>query len=54
MTTDKMVTIPQSEYKELLDSQRFLNALEDCGVDNWCGYSLACDEYYGGTDFEDA
>lgn len=53
MTTDKMVTIPQSEYKELLDSQRFLNALGDCGVDNWCGFSLACAAYYGEEGPED-
>lgn len=36
-----MVTIPKEEYGELLEDQRFLQALEAAGVDNWVGYDIA-------------
>jgi hypothetical protein len=37
----KTVTVPLSEYQELLAAQRKLNALEGSGVDNWEGYDEA-------------
>lgn len=43
--TQKMVTIPASEYKELLNDQRWLECLQDAGVDNWEGYEYAKDLY---------
>ncbi|MNC53878.1 hypothetical protein D3C75_1033260 [compost metagenome] len=36
-----MVTITQEHYGDLLESRRFLNHLENWGVDNWNGYGLA-------------
>jgi hypothetical protein len=39
------VTITQAEYEKLLGKQRKLSALEQLGVDNWEGYSLAMAEY---------
>ncbi len=42
----KTVTISEEEYKELLDNQRFLLALQNAGVDNWGGYDYALDEYH--------
>jgi len=38
---DCLVTITPEEYKELIDDQQFLYALQACGVDNWEGYSEA-------------
>jgi hypothetical protein len=38
---EEMITIKQSEYEALTESQKFLNALEAAGVDNWDGYSYA-------------
>jgi hypothetical protein len=37
----EMITIKKSEYEQLLEDQRFLNALERAGVDNWDGYEEA-------------
>lgn len=41
------VTITKEEYKDLLESQALLDALESYGVDNWSGYSDAVAEFYG-------
>lgn len=41
---DDNITISKKRYKQLLESERFLYALEAAGVDNWEGYSLACEE----------
>ena len=38
---EKMVTITEEEYDQLLKDSNFLNCLESCGVDNWDGYSYA-------------
>lgn len=46
----KTVTITVEEYKDLLESQALLDALESCGVDNWSGYSDAISEFYGEDD----
>lgn len=35
------VTIPRKMYEELIESQRWLVALESAGVDNWDGYDFA-------------
>ncbi len=36
------IVIKSREYKTLQEESRFLGALEECGVDNWNGYSDAC------------
>jgi hypothetical protein len=38
---EKTVTIPQSEYDDLLKDQELLQALQRAGVDNWEGYEMA-------------
>ena len=38
---EEMITIPKSEYDDLVESQRWLNALENAGVDNWSGIDFA-------------
>jgi hypothetical protein len=40
-SSEVMVTIPKSEYDELLHDSKKLNALESAGVDNWEGYDFA-------------
>jgi hypothetical protein len=35
------VTIPKIEYKSLVEDRKWLNALEDAGVDNWEGIDFA-------------
>jgi hypothetical protein len=35
------VTIPEKEYNDLIEDQKFLNALRAAGVDNWDGYDYA-------------
>lgn len=39
------VTISRQEYLGLLESRRWLDALEAAGVDNWQGYDDAVDIY---------
>jgi hypothetical protein len=34
--------IDKSELKMLMDVDRFMDALEAAGVDNWEGYEVAC------------
>lgn len=34
----EMITIPKSEYNNLIAAQKLLDALEANGVDNWEGY----------------
>lgn len=40
------VTISKEEYEDLLEDRDWLRALRDAGVDNWEGYSYACQEMY--------
>ena len=40
-TTPKTVTIPESEYRNLLRRDSWLGYLEAAGVDNWQGYDYA-------------
>lgn len=35
------VEIDEERYKELLDVERFMCALEAAGIDNWDGYAEA-------------
>jgi len=37
----EMVTIPKSEYDELVDRDLILSALEQGGVDNWDWYGAS-------------
>lgn len=43
--TTQYVTIPLSEYNELKESDKFLDALRAAGVDNWIGYEEAQEIY---------
>lgn len=38
---EETVIITKEEYKELLESNKFLEQLMSLGVDNWDGYELA-------------
>jgi hypothetical protein len=38
---DNFVTIPKCEYNSLREADRWLQALESAGVDNWDGISFA-------------
>lgn len=37
------VTIPEKKYNILVEKCLFLDALQEAGVDNWEGYSYACE-----------
>ena len=37
------VTILKTDYVKLLEAERFLDALNAAGVDNWEGYDIAQD-----------
>ncbi len=39
--SEETVTISKKEYEELLEDQKFLDALKGAGVDNWEGYDYA-------------
>ena len=39
--TEETVTISKEEYERLLNDSEKLGALEEYGVDNWCGYGDA-------------
>ncbi len=41
MSKKKEITISQKEYDRLTKADWFLDCLEACGVDNWCGYGDA-------------
>jgi len=44
MKTEKeMITITKQEYDFLVEDSEWLTCLENAGVDNWEGYSFACD-----------
>lgn len=48
---EEMITITKKEYEELQKDSWKLCCLENYGVDNWCGYSDAMEEYY--NEYED-
>ena len=37
------ITISKKEYDQLVKDSEFLEALRAAGVDNWEGYSIACE-----------
>lgn len=48
-----VVELAEAELDTLTNDSNFLNCLEGAGVDNWEGYSEACDQYreiYGEED----
>jgi len=47
---DDIVTINIERLKDLEDSEAMLLALESYGVDNWCGYDDAMNEYRAGKE----
>lgn len=42
---EEMITILKPDYDDLVESQRWLNALENAGVDNWDGCDFARELY---------
>ena len=50
---EKAVTISKVRYDDLLDTERWYYALIDAGVDNWGGYDMACQIYYGELNEDD-
>lgn len=50
---DDMIVIPKEEYEMLRENDRFLDALEAAGVDNWEGYSTAYQIFNGELDEDD-
>jgi len=40
---DEMVTISKLEYHRLLADSKWLQYLNEAGVDNWSGYDFACE-----------
>lgn len=40
---EENVVITKKEYDSLLDDSLFLDSLRAAGVDNWEGYSYACE-----------
>ena len=46
MGDEETVTISSKEYKELLERDKLLSALEAGGVDNWEWYGASIEEHY--------
>ncbi len=40
---EETVTISKKEYESLLEDRKWLQALQNAGVDNWEGYDYACE-----------
>jgi hypothetical protein len=47
---DEFISISKAEYEELLEDARFLQCLQNAGVDNWDGYDYAREEFYEGEE----
>lgn len=45
--TEEMVAITKKEYDRLMDVDKFMDALDAVGVDNWEGYDMAWDYFSG-------
>lgn len=41
METEETITITKKEYISLLEDSKWLQCLENTGVDNWDGYDYA-------------
>lgn len=50
MENQNMVTITLKEYESLKENSKWLNALENAGVDNWPGIDFARELYDGEED----
>lgn len=44
------VTLPRSEYNDLVEDRQWLHSLEAAGVDNWEGYDVAQDMHNEGKE----
>lgn len=42
---EEMITILKAEYDRLVDVDKFMDALDYAGVDNWEGYDMAVEFY---------
>lgn len=42
---EETITVPKSQYEELVDDSNFLTCLRGAGVDNWDGYDFAIEEF---------
>lgn len=47
------IEIDKAEYDRLVDVDRFMDALDAAGVDNWEGYGTAYQIYDGEIDEDD-
>jgi len=47
---EEKISIPVSEYEDLIKTSRWMNALEAAGVDNWDGIDFAREIYNGEND----
>lgn len=50
---DQLVFLTENEYDDLVKDREFLGCLEQAGVDNWEGYSIACQLFEGEIDEDD-
>lgn len=41
MNDEQTITITKKEYESLLEDSKWLQCLENAGVDNWDGYDYA-------------
>lgn len=53
LPNQEMVTISKKEYESLLDDSFKLSCFEGAGVDNWCGYDYAMQEYRNNSEEDD-
>lgn len=44
---EKMISITKEEYDQLIKDQKWLQALEAAGVDNWEGCDIARESFKG-------
>lgn len=49
MSNLEQVSINKDRYDELVDAEFWVQCLENAGVDNWCGYDYAREEYREGN-----
>ncbi len=44
---EEKIEIEKERFDELIETERFMRALEAAGVDNWEGYDIAKDNFNG-------
>lgn len=49
---EETITISKEYFKELVDSQVWLDALKNAGVDNWSGYDYAIELLGEASEYE--